>query len=161
LLIGLLALLVGGYVLLLVLHWHRPSESGKTTTTQGTMEAGENVELPGAAGPPCESNAACAETALCTRRHCVTITASTTECREVLIRFARGTSTVTPSAEDEVARAARCFRFGREPTIAIEPSTDPTRSREENDALTKARELSVRQAIERLGVAPERLEPKR
>ena len=74
-----------------------------------------------------------------------------------MVRFARGTSTLSSPAENEVERAARCFEANQEPTVVIEPSVDST-SRQENEALTKARVSTVRNAIEQRGVARERLD---
>jgi hypothetical protein len=76
----------------------------------------------------------------------------------VMVRFARGTSSLSSLAVIEVERAARRVAVNREPAVAAEPSRDLRRSREENEALTKARVSTVRHAIEQRGVAPERLD---
>jgi outer membrane protein OmpA-like peptidoglycan-associated protein len=157
--LGILAVFAGVLAFSLFMKWRRPpgSASRETTTTGAELESGGKSDLPGGAGPACESHAACAKGALCTRGRCAPITSRTTECRQVMVRFARGTSTLSSAAENEVERATRCFEANREPTVVIEPSSDPTGSREQNEALTKARVSTVRNAIEQRGVAPERL----
>jgi outer membrane protein OmpA-like peptidoglycan-associated protein len=117
-----------------------------------------SVELTGAAGPACASHASCAEGALCTRGRCDPITAQTTECRDVLVRFARGTVALGSSAEDTVERLARCLKAERTPTVTIEASDDPSRSKEDNAAVTKTRFATVRQGLEQRGVPPDRID---
>lgn len=110
----------------------------------------------GAAPPACTTHASCAEATLCTRGRCEPITPATTECRDAMIRFARGATTLSSSAEVAVEGAARCLKANREPALSVEPSRDSSRSAEENEALTTARVDSVRHALEQRGVAPER-----
>ena len=154
------AVVLAGVALFVVLMKSRRPESAsrETTTTRAELAADAGIVLPGAAGPACESRATCAKGALCTRGRCEVITSRTTECRDVMVRFPRGASELSSSAGDAVERAARCLSADRQPTIAIEPSNDPSRSPGDNEALTKARVSAVKRALDQRGVAPERLE---
>ncbi|MBX3191891.1 MAG: OmpA family protein [Labilithrix sp.] len=148
---GALAALLGIILLLFLLTRLRPERAGVETTLTAA-DAGT-----GAAGPPCEAHATCAAGALCTRGRCAPITPETTECRSALIRFARGATELSASAEGEIERAARCALTRHDMRLAIEPSIDAARSPRENEDLTKARQSAVRRALERRGVSPERL----
>jgi outer membrane protein OmpA-like peptidoglycan-associated protein len=152
--------LLAAVVLVIVLEGRRREAlRGEATTTGAELGRGSDAALTGAAGPACDGHASCAKGALCTRGRCEPITATTPECRDAIVRFARGTSEISSTAEAAIEGAARCFDADREPTVAVEPSRDPSRSARENDELTEARVVAVRRALEQRGVAPERLSP--
>lgn len=132
-------------------------ESRPTTLTSAEVQPESVAPNTGAAPPACTAHVDCARGALCTRGRCATITPRTTECREVMIRFASGAADLSSLAEVEVERTARCIEAGREPTVEIEPSTDSARSAGDNERVTNAREAAVRRALEQRAVSPERL----
>lgn len=156
--LGVVAVLAVILLLLLFMKERRPdSASRETTTTRAEIAADSGVEVTGAVGPACARHANCSDSALCTRGRCVEITSATTECRDAMVRFARWATELSTSAENEVDRAARCMKANRDPTLAIEPSRDPTLPPERNAELTEARRSTVIRALEQRGVPRERL----
>jgi hypothetical protein len=156
--IGVVGLAVGTMALAIVLLRPRPraARAPETTITQGEMPRA-SARPTGAAPPACTTHVDCAGGALCTRGRCEPITTATTECRDVLIRFARGARELSSSAEAAVEGAARCLEANRLPVLRIEPSRERDRSTEANDELTNARVSLVRRALEQRGVAPDRV----
>ena len=155
---------LGGIAVVLVFvafrAWRRPeSASRETTLSRAELARDSGKEVPGGAGPACAGHAACAQGALCTRERCRPITAATTECRSVTVRFPRTNDELTASADAAVERLARCIAAGREPAVGIEPSRDPAKGTEANELHTKARVSAVRRALEQRGIAAERWNP--
>lgn len=155
---ALVAGLVGVFAALAFLADRRPDAAPReTTTTRAEIAREAGVEVSGAAGAPCASHISCAEGALCTRGACAPITNATTECRHVMVRFARGTSVLSSVALGEVERAARCLAANREVALSIEPSSDVSRTSQENEALTVGRRAAVRAALDERGVSRDQL----
>ncbi|MBX3203545.1 MAG: hypothetical protein KF764_00690 [Labilithrix sp.] len=150
--LGVLGLLAFVALFVLVRMSRRPESASRETTTTGAEVPGT-----GAAGPACAEHTSCEGGALCTRGRCAPITERTTECRDVMVRFASGASELSSSAEVALERFARCRKAGRATTLAIEPSRDPSRSPRDNEALTDARVALVRRALEARGLAPDTL----
>ncbi|MCW5832626.1 MAG: hypothetical protein KIS78_09475, partial [Labilithrix sp.] len=138
--LGVLVLLALVALFVVVRADRRPDTASREATTTGAeVEPGT-----GAAGPACETHTGCGDDELCTRGRCEPITALTTECRSVTVRFARGAEELSSSAEVAIERLARCRRAGRQPALEVEPSLDPGRTTDENEALTAARRAVVR-----------------
>jgi outer membrane protein OmpA-like peptidoglycan-associated protein len=156
--VALVAGLVGVLVTLVFFAQRRPESAGReTTTTRAEIAREAGVQVMGAAGSPCASHISCAEGALCTRGSCEPITSATTECRHVMVRFARGTSALSSFAQAEVERVARCLQAHRDVALSIEPSSDVSRTSNENEALTIDRRAAVRDALDQRGVSREQL----
>lgn len=156
--LALLALLTALLLFLALRVGRRPdSASREPTLTRAEIERKQGGETTGAAGPPCTSHVSCAEGALCTRGHCVSITPRTTECRDAMVRFARGTVELSSHADAAVELTARCLKANHTPALAIEPSSDPSRSAHDNEQLTQTRRAAVRRALEQRGITADRL----
>ena len=150
-----LVVLAGVLAFALVRKDRRPDSATSEATTTAAELGGD---AGGGAGAACETHATCAAGNLCTRGRCAPITAATTECREAKVRFARGTSALSSSAEAAIEGAARCFNAERAPRVLIEPSRDPTLDPDMNEALTEERVETVHRALDQRGVAREKLE---
>ena len=148
--LGVLGLLAFVALFVVTRAHRRPDTASRETTTTGAEAPGT-----GAAGPACEEHTSCGADELCTRGRCAPITALTTECRSVTVRFARGADELSSTAEVALERFARCRRAGRQPALSIEPSLDPARTADENDALTSTRHAVVRRALEARGLTDE------
>ena len=164
---ALFGLLAGMVAFLVVMEGRRTSaarrreaeESRPTTLTSAEVQPESVAPNTGAAPPACTTHVDCAGGALCTRGRCASITTRTTECRDVVIRFASGASELSSAAEVEVERAARCIHADRDPHVLIEPSTAADRSSDDNAKLTDARITAVWRAFEQRSVAPARVRP--
>lgn len=155
--IGLVLGLIGVFIILVFFAQRRPESASRTTTTRAEIARDAGIMVMGAAGAPCASHISCAEGSLCTRDHCEPITTATTECRHVMVRFARGTPALSSFALADVERAARCLRADRNVALSVEPSSDVSRTSHENEDLTIARRAAVRDALDQRGVSREQL----
>ncbi|MBX3190893.1 MAG: OmpA family protein [Labilithrix sp.] len=157
-LVGLVAVVAGVALIVLWMKARRPEGASRETTLTGA-DVERHAQAP--AGAACATHASCAEGSLCARGRCEPITEATPDCGSVEVRFAEGVADLSPSADVEIERAARCLKAHRDPRLAIEPSSDANISAGENDAITLARLSTVHRALQARGVPAERLDAMR
>jgi outer membrane protein OmpA-like peptidoglycan-associated protein len=137
-------------LLALVVVRARSERPGHATTTGAEMPTPAEVMI------ACTDDGSCEGARLCMAGTCTAITASTTVCDDITVRFPTNVSTLTPANDPDVERLARCLKANRQPNIKI--ASDGADDRAGEDTLAKQRAASLEAALRERGVSAERIE---